>query len=415
LNNGTKIGLVVVLLMVLFGALSYMQDKGYNWYSEMNDSNFEQPYGLKFMDEYLRKQYDEGSFQFLDSSITVDLPKYLENDTVYDYLFIGHNMYLDTAELEALLDFVEDGNNAIFLSKKFPYDLMEELNTGECVYDWYENDNFLDSTIYANFEEQDLKTFDPVQYSRLIKDKKVEYAWHFIDEDYFCIEEKNFTALGRFNQNQVNFFRAEYGQGQFYFHSNPEFFTNYYLTQKENQEYAQKVLSYATGSHLLWDKQYNLRNFDHNISQNDGPLKYILSQESLKWALYCLVGALLLYLMFEAKRKQRSIPIIVGKENTSIEYVETISELYFQRKGHSKIYDYITIQFNDFIRKRYRLSIKKKDENFIKLLSVKSHIKKERIEALLKHQNNGKFEGNIDEKFLISYHEEIQYFYNHCK
>lgn len=381
----------------------------------MNDSSFEQPYGLKFMDEYLRTQYEEDNFQFLDSSITVDLPKYLENDTIYDYLFIGHNMYLDTAELEAMLDFVEDGNNAIFLSKQFPYNLMEELNTASCIYDWNENDYFLDSTVYANFAEQDLKTFESVQYSRLNKDKKVEYDWHFVDEGYFCEEEKNFTALGRFNQNQVNFFRVEYGDGQFYFHSNPEFFTNYYLTLEENQKYAQKALSYATGSYLLWDKQYNLRNFDQNISQNDGPLKYILSQESLKWALYTLIGALLLYLLFEAKRKQRSIPIIAGKQNTSIEYVETISELYFQRKGHNKIYDYITSQFNDFIRKRYRLSTKKQDEDFIKLLSIKSHIKKDRIEALLKLQNNGKFEGNINEKFLVSYHKEIQYFYNHCK
>lgn len=65
------------------------------------------------------------------------------------------------------------------------------------------------------------------------------------------------------------------------------------------------------------------------------PFRYFLSQPPLRWALYLSMASILLFMIFTARRKQRAIPVIREPENKSLEFVELIGTLYYQKKDHA--------------------------------------------------------------------------------
>ncbi len=415
-----KIVAAILLIIILIGTLWFMQrEDRYNWYSEMDRTFKSAPYGTLFLERYLKTQFEEDSYHQLDSTLSIELTKHMNPKEVSNYVFIGQYIYLDSADFETSLQYVEQGNNMFFFSHQFPYDLMEYLNQGDCYYSWEGVEDFSDSLVYANLEDPELRFYEPVEFAHFEKDEKKYTNWPYLSDLYFCEETDSYEVLGNFNVNQPNFFRVEYGEGYFYFHTNPKFYTNYYFTTEPTRNYIERSLRYIDGDELLFDNYTRLSDIDgrvsRELSQGKGPLRFILSQESLKWGLYVLLGALFLFLVLESKRKQRNIPILVKKENTSIEYVETISELFFQRSGNGKIFKYMNQQFLEFIRKRYRMPTKVLDEKFITTLSAKSKIEKIRLEEIFKTHQLGQFEGNVSEEFLVKYHKKIQYFYNNCK
>ena len=58
----------------------------------------------------------------------------------------------------------------------------------------------------------------------------------------------------------------------------------------------------------------------------------------------------------QGKRKQRIIPVITPLKNTSLEFVETIGRLYYQKGTRSGIAHKKIIFFLDFIRTRYNIA-----------------------------------------------------------
>jgi len=372
-NKLTIIGVVVALIM---GLLWYFHKTSYNWTTELYNNDYGQPYGLKFLDGYLKTQFEGDNFMYADSTLDIELGK-LDKSIRSNYLFVGGHDYLRTNEVNALMDFVEEGNNAIYIAKDFPQALFKILHKGDCKNQWTRNEFIQEKSVNVKLLNKAYSSATPIKYARINQDKEVIYHWNYIPAVVFCESSENFEKLGALN-NKMNFFRVKFGEGYFYFNSNPELFTNYYLSQDRPQKYVEEVFSYATGNRMIWDKQLrqegsngNSRSRSNNKSaREDGPLSFILSITSLKWAFYVLAASLFVYFIFYTKRKQRIIPIMSAKENSAIEYVETISELYFQRKGNDKIFTYIESQWYEFVRKRYRISTKKIDADFVKTSTI---------------------------------------------
>ncbi len=54
-------------------------------------------------------------------------------------------------------------------------------------------------------------------------------------------------------------------------------------------------------------------------------------------AWYTLVAAAILFVLFRGKRRQRIIPIIRRRENSSKRFIDTISRLVYQKGNHSAL------------------------------------------------------------------------------
>src|SRR5690606_37334483 len=88
--------------------------------------------------------------------------------------------------------------------------------------------------------------------------------------------------------------------------------------------------------------------------------------------------------IFERKRRQRINPVIKPLENTTLEFVGTIGNLYYQRSDHRNIAEKKILFLLDQIRSRYGVSTTKIDNSFFERLSKKSGTDEKLIRDLFK-------------------------------
>ncbi|MEP6928831.1 MAG: DUF4350 domain-containing protein, partial [Flavobacterium sp.] len=380
MNKSIKI--YIAILVVVFAIIliaSSDQRKPIDWrptYS-VNDKI---PYGLYIFDKeingILKNQKIERistitPYEFLDSKYTGDsiAGKYKIKGT---FLNIAESGEIDDQSVTELFYFVSHGNNAFLSMKTFPKSLLDslkiELNT-------------------------DFQPADPNLMMWMANKKVSVKKYHFKDigaENYFAkIDTAATTVLGyqgNEKQKHVNFIKVPYINGYFYLHLQPVAFTNYHLLKANHYQYTENVLSYLPKENIYW---YTKGQNSESIS--DSPLRYILSQPALKWAWYLFLIGMLIFILFNAKRKQRIVPILKPLPNLTVDFTKTIGNLYYQEGDHENIIDKKIIYFLERMRNEYLLDTTKLDADFITKL----------------HHKSGKDENDIRELvFLINEHRK---------
>jgi hypothetical protein len=185
----------------------------------------------------------------------------------------------------------------------------------------------------------------------------------------------NFELLGKYS-NQPNFIRFRMGDGAIYIHTSPRTFSNYVLRDSNDWEYAFRCLSYLPVEDVFWDEHY--KGFGLQRSE----LSYILSQAPLRWAYYLLIIGLLIFILFEGKRRQRIIPVLEPVKNTTLEFVETVGRLYYQNRDHTDLAAKKIAHFYDFLYHRLYIRYRPGDEKIIAQISSKSGLPEEKIREL---------------------------------
>ncbi len=195
------------------------------------------------------------------------------------------------------------------------------------------------------------------------------------------IDTLNTTVLGYQGTDEkkyVNFIKVPYINGNFYIHLQPVAFTNYHLLKDDHSEYAEKVLSYMPKGDVYW-----MIKDQNGIIESGSPYRYILSQPALKWAWYLFLIGILVFMVFNAKRKQRIIPIIKPMSNTTVDFTKTIGNLYYQEGDHQNLIDKKIIYFLERIRNEYLIETTVLDEKFVEKLHAKSGKEIKDIEHLV--------------------------------
>ena len=88
-------------------------------------------------------------------------------------------------------------------------------------------------------------------------------------------------------------------------------------------------------------------------------------------------------MIFNAKRKQRIIPIIKPLANTTVDFTKTIGNLYFQEGNHDTIMEKKIIYFLEKIRHDYLIDTQILDEEFIKKVNQKTGKERQLIEKVV--------------------------------
>jgi hypothetical protein len=168
-----------------------------------------------------------------------------------------------------------------------------------------------------------------------------------------------------------------WGKGRIFLNSTPLAFTNFYLLETPNEQFVSGTLSLLNPRPLLWSEYYQMGRMESQT-----PLRFILNNDPLKWAYYISILSLLMFIIFEAKRKQRIIPVVRPLENHSLQFVKTIGQLYLNRGQHKKIAEKKITFFLERIRTRYFLSTEKINQDFFRQLAKKTGKSPSNIETL---------------------------------
>jgi len=121
---------------------------------------------------------------------------------------------------------------------------------------------------------------------------------------------------------------------------------------------------------------------------NESALSVLFRYPALRMSWLLFIYGMLLYLLFNAKRRQRVVPVVKPLRNTTVEFVQTIGNLYFQEGHTPSIVEKKIIYFLDRVRYRYYLDTSKLDDSFAEKLQSKSGKDRELIDSILHFIND---------------------------
>ncbi|MFW0736994.1 DUF4350 domain-containing protein [Flavobacterium sp. T12S277] len=382
---------VLLFILILILVADHDRPKPIDWrptYS-VNDKI---PFGLYVFDKEINGFFKNHTveriatltpYEYLDS-------KYNNDTLVEDYkikgtfINISESNTIDEESVNELFYFVSRGNNAFLSMKTFPKYLLDSLK------------------VEVNSDYQNSGSTTVWLANPQLKAKKYKFAQTL--EDYFSkIDTANTTVLGyqmaslKKAKKHINFIKVPYHNGHFYLHTQPLAFTNYHLLKANHYEYAESVLSFLPKGDIFWYTKGQ-----NNESISESPLRYILSQPGLKWAWYFFLFGMLIFIIFNAKRKQRIVPILKPLPNLTVDFTKTIGNLYYQEGDHTNIIDKKIIYFLEKIRNEYLIDTTKLDDNFIQKLHHKTGKKVTDIQELvfLINEHRNSYHGSLEEDLI---------------
>ncbi|SHL10751.1 DUF4350 domain-containing protein [Flavobacterium chilense] len=380
---------VLVFILAIILLADNDQQKPIDWRPTFS-VNDKIPYGLYVFDKEINGFFKHHKveristitpYEYLDSKYNEDT--LVENYTIKgNFINISEKNTIDDQSIKEIFYFVSHGNNAFLSMKTFPKYLLDSLKI-ELNSDFVSNGSTL--VWLAN---------------KKFKNKK--YNLPQTIGDYFTkIDTANTTVLGyqntKSNKKNVNFIKVPYRQGYFYLHTDPLAFTNFHLLKGNNYQYAESLLSYLPKEDVFW---YTKGQNNETISES--PLRYILSQPGLKWAWYFFLIGMLIFIIFNAKRKQRIVPILKPLSNLTVDFTKTIGNLYYQEGDHSNIIDKKIIYFLEKVRTEYLIDTTKLDDHFIQKLHHKTGKEITDIQELvfLINEHRKSYHGSLEEDLI---------------
>lgn len=133
-----------------------------------------------------------------------------------------------------------------------------------------------------------------------------------------------------------------YGKGEVIFVSSPLLFTNYGMLEGNTFVYIFRLMSYLADLPVYRTEAYVKT--DAMLVAEQSPFREFIKRPPLRWALYLALFGVVLFMIFTARRRQRVIPIMSKPANRSLEFIQLIGTLYYQRKDHV-----------DLVRKKFKL------------------------------------------------------------
>jgi len=363
---------IVFLVLLLIGIvyIDAVRPRPVNW-SPTFDLKDKIPFGLFVFDNEAPSLLKNNSIQKINKTAYEYFEPLYNYDSLVDnykvkgtVLSVSQYYSIDKKSTEELFYFVGHGNSAFIAAKDFPEMFEDSLNvtTG--------SELTMDESILFSLANKNLNA---AQYDFNMG----AGSSYFNKIDTLSTTVLGYQEVGK--KKNVNFIKVAYRKGFFYLHTQPICFTNYHLLKDNHSDYTESVVSYLPKGNLYW----LVKGFNGEL-RAISPMRYWLSQPALKWAWYFALIGILVFMIFNAKRRQRIVPIITPLPNTTLDFTKTIGNLYYQEGDHQNIVDKKIIYFLEKIRYEYLIDTTVLDDNFVKKLHQKSGKPIEDIEKVVR-------------------------------
>lgn len=312
------------------------------------------------------------------------------------YILVNSEMHTSQTDENALFNYVANGNTVLISSEGLSKSMSDSL--GLSLESFYFGDINVDSTS-INF------------VSPAIRNRKdFLMPKHTIDGYFKTFDTINSVVLGVNNHGKANFIRIDIGKGHLFLHAVPMVFTNFFLLKGNNREYLEKLLSFLPGDaeYLYWDEYYKI-----GRGGSSTPLRVILTRPELKWAYLTALFSIILFMVFESKRRQRIIPVVQPILNNTVDFMETVSHVYLNDRNHRSIALKKLTYFFEHIRSRYFLNTLIINEEFTGKLAQKSGMPLVEIRSLVDLIQFVRMEEKISDQHLIKLNNKIEEFHKY--
>lgn len=392
--KGMKLYLIGTgILLILYLAAEYYKPKPTDWRpSYLKEDKI--PFGLYVLNKEYQSLFPETRIETSRLPVYNTLKDKKRKNT--NYLMVAGAVNIDESDYQELVKFMKDGNHVFIAAFDVGDYLKDTLN--------------LDINSAFNYRK---KKDIPINFVNPALKANPAYVFDKgLGDLYFSkLDTSRAIVLGRNEKGEANFVRYNFGKGALFLLPNPQLFSNYALLSPKGAEYAAKALSYLPlAKTTIWDEK--------NTKGNEGDeslLRVLFKHEQLRWAYYLSIIGLLVFVIFEMKRRQRIIPIIPQLTNSSVDFVRVVGKVYYQQRDNRDIASKKISYLFEFIRTAFRLKTSEIDEELINAVLLKSNGNEQDIRHLFATIEEINKPGRVTDHQLITLNKLIEKFYKQAQ
>ncbi|MFB9842229.1 DUF4350 domain-containing protein [Mucilaginibacter ginsenosidivorans] len=312
-----------------------------------------------------------------------------------NYIIISGDVKFNKYDFRELLKYLEKGNSVFIATNSYPGKFTGLKNV------------LADTLkIETNLELKSNETSINFTNNKLKRNKDYKFNNGIASGYFSTFDTSRAVVLGKNGSGDPNFISYKFGKGTLFLCANPELFTNYSLLSEQGADYAAKALSYMPVQPVVyWDHFQN-----GDIEKDMSPLRVFFSNPSLQWAYYLSLGGMLIFILYEMKRRQRIIPIIEPLRNSTVDFVNVVGQVYYEQRNNANIAQKKVVYFLEHLRTVYHLKTNVLDKEFIERLAQKTGIGDTLAGELVMHLHyiNGQ---RVTDDDLIKLNQLIEQFY----
>lgn len=386
----------VILAAIFVGVilLYYFQPRPINW-SRTYNKNDKIPFGCYAVFHLLR-----GTYSPIVESNQQDMYNLNEsnNNPGQTLLIINDEISFSKLEVRSLFQFLNKGNTVLLCATDFGQQLKDTFKLG-IKFNASFNLQVLDSLLKKPAFE--------IRYTQPKNNILKTYAYPAVavESCFSNIDTALFTVCSQNKAGMPVLLEAGIGKGKLLVSSLPDVFGNLFMVNNPNKHYAYTLLSKIKNKVIIWDEYYK------TYGRRTGSLfSFIFASDALYMA-YCIIMlGLLFFMAFELKRRQRPIPVLTALKNSTLEFVEVISHVYFNSGNHKHIAEETIKYFYFDIAKKFHLSTHTMDESFFISLHNLSGVDIDKLKTLFSYCENLKKAPALTQNDLLELNDRIANF-----
>jgi hypothetical protein len=139
------------------------------------------------------------------------------------------------------------------------------------------------------------------------------------------------------------------------------------------------------------------------------------SHPSLQWAYYISLFGICVFVLFEVKRRQRIIPVIEPLKNSTLDFVNVVGQVYYEKRNNTNIAHKKILYLFAYLRDEYQLKTNKLDNEFIEKLTAKLGIDAQFARSLVSFINYINVQQRITDHELIELNHLIEQLYTQTR
>ena len=384
--------IIAGLLLVLYIIAQATRPKEIDW-TESLSSKEKAPYGTYVLKSRLNDIFPQAAV----SAYRQPVYNVIADDSAKNatYLIIAPGLQLSKDDYEQLIKYIKKGND-VFLATEYFGALFNKNLKIATKYAFDINNNALPVSLV----------------NRHLSPKKKYALDKGIGSIYFdSFDTLKTTVLGVNSKNQPDYIKLEIGKGRLYLFANPRFLSNYSLLQSQGSEYASKVLSYLKNTpKVLFDEYYT-----QGEAGDETPMRVFLNNPDLRWAYFIALFSLLLFVIYDIKRRQRIIPVIEPLANSTLEFVTVVGQLYYEKRNNADIAKKKIRYFLNWLRDKYNITANITEKEFPQILIQKLNFKPDFAVQFTGFTNYVYTNEMITDKELIKLNSLTEQFYQQAK
>jgi hypothetical protein len=383
---------VFIAVFIVIVAIQYLLPKPVNW-SRTYLQKGKSPFGCYAIYNLMNGVYSERTM--LNNQTLYNLKNRVTDST--SLLIINDKINFNKSDIRSLYDLLEKGATVFIAATRFDGALADtfHIRTQFSFFNYFTN---VDSLINKPGESITLTSKKyakkPFVYSQVAN---IAYFKNF--------DSTQFKVHAILPQKQACLLSTQVGKGKLYLMSVPDVFGNYYIVNHENREIPYYFLSMIKNKDLIWDEHYKTFNV-----QRESIIKFILESDALYTAYLLLFFTILIYMIFEGRRRQRPIVVSEPVTNSTLEFVNVITHVYYNSKSHQNIATEKIKYFYENVRKKFNVNTNEIDDLLLSEISELSGIELKKVKQLFNYCERLKTSTEISEYDLVELNRQISNF-----